>query len=315
MKIIFNSDLLFATYLVANRLPTAIFEFLQTCGQEGHEICIPETTLLEFNRKQAEFVAQEIRDLNRARNLLDKYGVRFDPFDSSALITNPDLCALIQYAGVNCTIVQPSLDDFRTAHRKACSREAPHPPDIKSDEMRDLVIWEIALRIASAENCAILMSRDELHTHHRGDLEASDCGLIRCESFERAYESLSIETESGRIIRQLIASVLGDLIAGDDLPLHDGAQLISIKRPVFFDTEIGTTIVSAESTFTTGIGTGLTATIMIEFAGTSVFSIKFEDAKEDDNDIESFSRKISERDISTTEIVERKRDLSELIGD
>lgn len=296
-------------------MPKAIFEFLQACGEKGHEICIPETTLLEFNRKQAEFVEKEIRNLRRARDLLDKYEVKFDDFDGSALISDPNLSALIQDAGVTCTIVPPTLEDFRNAHRKACSREAPHPPDIKSDEMRDLVIWEIALRIAGSENCAILMSRDELHTHHRGDQEASDCGLIRCDSFERAYELLSIETESGRVIRQLIATVIGELIAGDDLPLRDGAQLVSIERPVFFDTDMGTTFVSAESKFSTGTGTELTATISIEYAGTSVFSIKFEDAKEGDSEIENFSRDIAEQAVSTADVVDRKRDLSELIGE
>ncbi|MCH8945068.1 MAG: hypothetical protein IH910_09825 [Proteobacteria bacterium] len=315
MNIIFNSDLLFATYLIEDRLPRVLSDFLQTCGENGHEIVIPETTLLEFDRKQAEFLDKEILELNKARTKLEKYEVNFDDFESAALARAPDLVALIGGTGATCSVVHPTLADFQSAHRKACSREAPHPPDIKSDEMRDLVIWEISLRIASPEDCTILMSRDELHTHHRGNSEASNHGLIRCDSFERAYESLSIETESGRVLRQLVSFILDDLIAGDDLPLIVGAQLVSVKRPTFVDTNAGTTIVKAKVKFNTGAGTELAATMTFEYAGTSPFTIKFEDTREDDSDIEDFFHRIAEPPHSTDDIIDRKRGLSELIGE
>ena len=91
--------------------------------------------------------------------------------------------------------------------------------------MIDLVIWEISLRIAKENNGAILMSGDEVHIHYRGDKEASKYGLIRCNSFERAYESLSIETVSAQRIKELIDKAWNEVI-NSKLPIVGGGHVV-----------------------------------------------------------------------------------------
>jgi hypothetical protein len=85
MKILFNSDLLFATSLINEKLPRQVLEFLHTCRDKGHEIVIPLTTLFEFNKKQKEFVDKEIAALNSARTKLTDYGINVEEFESSDL--------------------------------------------------------------------------------------------------------------------------------------------------------------------------------------------------------------------------------------
>src|SRR4030042_2769169 len=264
MKILFNSDLLFVSSLIKDRLPRHIFDFLLACRGKGHEIVIPLTTLFEFNKKQNEYVNKEILALNNASTKLTDYGVSVEEFKPSDLVKSPDLIQLIKATGISCVLEEPTKNDYENAHRRACLRETPHPPDTKSDEMRDLIIWEISLRVARENSGAILMSRDEVHTHHRGDKEASEYGLIRCDSIERAYEALGITTVSGQKIKELIRKVWNKII-DSNLPIVDGGQVVSITKPIFIDTDRGSSIVTCNAKFHTGDGKELTSLLSIEF--------------------------------------------------
>lgn len=280
MKIIFNSDLLFATYLIRDKLPKNVSDFISVCEEKGHEIIIPLTTLLEFNNKQGEYLEKEILNIKNAKTKLNNYGIRVDDFQTSDLVKLPDLIHLIQDTGVSCAIEDPTEIDFQNAHRRACLKESPHPPNKKHDEMRDLVIWEISIRIAKKNNGAILLSGDEVHGHHRGDKEASEVNLIRCNSFERAYESLSIETMSSKKIKALLDNIWNALIKGN-FPIVDGAQVVSIKNPIFHYTSEDSSIATCDITMQAGNGKELTAFLKIEFLNDQPFELELRDIKID----------------------------------
>lgn len=259
-------------------MPRQIFEFLLACRDKGHEIVIPLTTLFEFNKKQNEYVNKEILALNNASTKLIDYGVNVEEFKPSDLVKPPDLIQLIKATGISCILEEPTKNDYENAHRRACLRESPHPPDTKSDEMRDLIIWEISLRVAKENSGAILMSRDEVHTHHRGDKEASEYGLIRCDSIERAYESLNIETISAQKIKYLIRKVWNKII-DSNLPIVNGGQVVSITKPIFIDTDRGSSIVTCNAKFHTGDGKELASLLSIEFTDDHPFVVEFKDIK------------------------------------
>lgn len=212
MKIIFNSDLLYADSLIRERLHPHLRDFLISCKDSDHEIVIPFTTLLEFNNKQNEFVEKEIKELDNAVAKLDCYGIKLSGLNTSDLVKSPNLIQLISAHEVKCTVEKPTKEDYDNAHHRACFRKSPAIPDAKSDEMRDLIIWEISVRIAKTNNGAILMSRDKIHTDSRGDKEASKNRLLRCNSIERGYESLSIETVSAKVIKKLLDKGWDDIL-------------------------------------------------------------------------------------------------------
>lgn len=313
MKIVFNSDLLYATSLVKDKLPRQLHEFLTACKQNKHEIVIPLTTLLEFDKKQSEFLNKEISGLKDAEAKLTKYDINVDDFNPEDLIKSPDLLQLIKDIGITCNKEEPTIDDYQNAHRRACLRESPHPPDIKSDEMRDLVIWDISIRIAKENDGAILMSRDEVHAHHRGDKEASNNNLIRCNSFERAYETLSIETTSSQRIKSLLNKVWTNII-NSAFPVIDGGQVVSIKNPIFKDTTQGSSKVSCGISFQTGDGKELSASMDMEFVNDQPFEIKFRDIKigETTQDAD-FSLNFEKPSISDSDIQDRIENLQELL--
>jgi len=313
MKILFNSDLLYASSLIKDNLPRQLYEFLSACKQNGHGIVIPLTTLLEFDKKQSGFLNEEISGLKNAGTMLAKYGINVEEFNPTDLVKSPDLIQLIKNIGISCNMEEPTKDDYQNAHRRACLRERPHPPDIKSDEMRDLVIWEISIRVAKKNNGAILMSRDEVHTHHRGDKEASEYNLIRCNSFERAYETLSIETISAKRIKALLDKVWNDIISSD-FPVVDGGQIVSIKNPIFKDTTEGYSIVSCGISINTGDGKELTAFMNMEYANDQPFEIEFRDIKID-GPIQptGFCLHFEKPSISNRDLQDRTANLKELL--
>jgi hypothetical protein len=305
--------LLFATSLIKDKLPRQVHDFLHACRAQSHEIVIPLTTLLEFNRKQIECVNTEVLELNRARSKLVDHSINVGIFEPSDLVKPPDLVQLINAVGISCVLEEPTLNDYGNAHRRACLRESPHPPDIKSDEMRDLVIWEISLRIAKANSGAILMSRDEVHVHYRGDKEASESGLIRCDSFERAYESLSIETVSAQRIKELIGKKW-TAILDSNLPIVDGGQVVSITNPIFVDTDRGSSIVTCNAKFHTGDGKKLASLLGIEFVDDLPFVFDFKDIKIDgSHSIDNVTLRFEMPAISDAELNDRLSNLKELI--
>jgi hypothetical protein len=94
--------------------------------------------------------------------------------------------------------------------------------------MRDLVIWEVALRIARRDGKAILLSRDVVHSHDRGADEARGSGLFRANTFDQALNLIGRESPSGSLARSVLQVAWAGLRdAGLPIPKDFGVHLIS----------------------------------------------------------------------------------------
>jgi hypothetical protein len=207
-------------------------QFVDACRDQGHRIIIPQTTLLEFDRRQAELVSKERDELKLAYSTLDRFGIIYNLQDPDAIIVVPDLLSLITGSGADAEVIEPTLEDFQEAHLRACLHLTPQPPDTKSDEMRDLVIWMMAIRLANENNGALLISRDVVHTHERGNDEASIAGLARVLSFEEALEYLEVETPAGRLFREIMLPAW-PLLADAGIPVPRNPTVLSVSNPIF----------------------------------------------------------------------------------
>lgn len=234
MKVILNSDILYDGRLIVDNLSKRLQTFLSACADKGHIIIVPQTTLLEFNRQQSELLAKTIRQLQEACGLLDKFKIPHDNFDPSQTVNQPNLIGLIKKQKVKVIVEEPTLQDFQEAHKRACLHECPHAPETKSDEMRDLVIWAIALRLAKKESNVMLISRDNIHIHERGDTEAKEAGLIRVKSPEDAewYLDVDIATPAAILVKNILAPVWNDLL-NQGLPLPSEISSLGISRASF----------------------------------------------------------------------------------
>ncbi|MDD1748641.1 MAG: PIN domain-containing protein [Methanothrix sp.] len=232
MKIIINSDILYTGSLIKNKVPDHWGALLVECRKSGHSIIIPQTVLLEFDRQQSEYVRLETKRLKEAYALLDMYKIPHTTTEPSALVSKPDLIKLIKDFGVEVIVEEPSYDDFKEAHKRACLHEAPGSSEQKHDEMRDLVIWVMALRVASKDKKALLISNDEVHSGHVGNEEASSVGLERVTSMGDALGFFGLDSPSGVLIKSIIQPIWGDLLKAG-LPLEKTMSMIGVSDPAF----------------------------------------------------------------------------------
>ena len=254
MNVILNSDVIYSKDLRRTDLPIQVVEFLQKCAAAHHALVIPETTKIEFEKEQAKARVNPVAEIDRAANLLRQSGIDVPVLVASEIVPEVKLPQLLdQIVGLKYSIVEATLEDYQIALRKACLREPPHPPEGKSDEMRDLVIWQTAARIANQTGGAVLVSRDEVHTHFRGDAEATAHQLSRATDFEQALEILEIETTSGAIVKSYLLS-RWDQILESELPLVQGANIRWVKDINFTDDEAGLTLISSKIAIATGAG-------------------------------------------------------------
>lgn len=231
MKIIFNSDILYPYGYVRNLLPKRQQQIFKVCASKKHEIILPLTTLLEFNCKHNDLVDSERAKLEEAYQILDKNKISYTKMPANEVVASPDLIELIKSCGVkDVKVVEPTLEDFKDAHKRACLHEPPTPPNTKSDEMRDLVIWVIALRLAKEHGGAMLISNDEVHTHSRGDNEAHNFNLLRISTIEDACNYFEVETPAWTTVQKIVFKVFYEL--KEELPIID-ANIRGLDKPKF----------------------------------------------------------------------------------
>lgn len=219
MLVIVDTNIVYEPGLFADRLSRAARRLLQACADKSHPVIVPATVQLEFQRHQQKHVDEECARLRTAYDTLDRYGVAHDGTDPKDLIAPPDLLTLMRQEGARVDVAEPSSEDLHEAHRRACLRVPPAQPESKSDEMRDLVIWTMALRLAEYSDGGLLISNDKVHNDHRSDDEALSSSLTRVDSIQRALEYLKVVTGPGRVLAELLEPVWRGLLdAGLPLP-------------------------------------------------------------------------------------------------
>ncbi len=220
MRIILNSDVLHMNRLLATGLAKHIDEFCREAAQAGAVLVLIRTVVLENERHQMALRDEAIAEVTRASSALQKWGVAVPPFDAEQLIPKVNLIDSLQSTGIPVEVQDPTLDDYRDAERRASLHLSPQAVDAKSDEMRDLVIWVAALRVALQHRGGMLVSRDEVHSHERGSEEAGASQLLRAKSFDDALDQLGRVSPAGILARSVLASIWNELRA-NSVPLPE----------------------------------------------------------------------------------------------
>jgi hypothetical protein len=189
VRIILNSDVIHTDRRWADGLPGHIEWFCRAAAAAGATIVLPRTALLEDERHQTTLDNARLQEAEEAIAILKGMNV---PLPEIEIPTVPAVGAADAFRaiGVVVEVEEPILEDYREAEKRAALHLAPHPPEGTSDEMRDLVIWQVALRIAKRDGGAFMVSRDEVHAHERGAAEAAVARLYRASNFQDAVELL-----------------------------------------------------------------------------------------------------------------------------
>lgn len=284
MKVIFNSDVLFppATGRAGEHVPRWFVEFAENARAQGCDIVIPETAYLELLRAHQARADFGRTKLGKAYKELRRHGIEHDEPDPEDVIQVPDLVSVLGSLGISIDVPSATLTDFTEAHRRACLHLAPHTSlELKdgsghrkaSDEMRDLVIWIMALRLAQEEGGAVLVSRDRIHTGPAGDEEAHGVGLVRVQD---ASSALEVDGPGAVLVALLLhASWSGLTKAG--LPLAPKPAWAELKESIFVQGDRGPAQVKATVALTGKEGKVVRARATFFISGGLLESVKLVD--------------------------------------
>lgn len=281
LKVVLNSDVLLSVSFEHGALPEELRILCDFCADRGISIVIPATTLLEFDRRRSEFMERTIRDLQKAYDLLDRFSIRHDGALPRTVVSAPNLLDLLAATGVSTEHVEPNLDDYQDAHRRACSHLAPRPGG-KSDEMRDLVIWSLALRLASEGSGALLIANDKIFHDERTADEAREAGLARAKTIVEAIEvALGVKSPSERLAEALIHAIWADLVAAG-LPIPNAPSPYNTRDEGFVMGESGN-LASATMLFSAAMGSGekMEATLHIHIEEQRIARVIAQDVRVD----------------------------------
>ena len=218
--------------LLATGLARHIDDFCREAAQSGAILVLPGTVVLEHERHQTRLYKDAIANLRTAASTLSQCGINVPPFDAEVQIRNVDLTETLKATGILVEVHEATIDDYRDAERRASLHLPPQSPDTKTDEMRDLVIWAIALRIARRDSVAILISRDEIHSDELGSTEAAAAGLRRAKTLDDALDHLGRTSPATALARSVLAAVWIQL-RETGLPLPDEVPLRRFSRLQF----------------------------------------------------------------------------------
>jgi hypothetical protein len=291
MLIILNSDVLYTNVFVHKRVHQNWRRFAEGCRSVNAELIFPRTALYEIELRQQELYDFEIKSIGNASALLQKYGIQFNAPIPEKLITAPNIVQLFKDTGATVRVEIATLEDFQDAERRAAMHLPPAaprtPPTDKqatddSDEMRDLVIWAVACRLAVTHGGALLLSRDKVHTGRLGRAEADEKGLQIAIEFDEALGMLGAETEAGKIASAFLSEAWNEL-RKKGLPLREQFGVKTIIKPIFVQGENG--LASARFSFTCAIDRDKRFSAMAEVSDIQEnhFHLKISDAHVDKN--------------------------------
>jgi hypothetical protein len=238
MRIILNSDVVHMTRPLATGLARHIVDFCREAAQSDAVLVLPRTVILENERLQEKLYNEAVGKLKAAAATLEQWGVPIPAFRPEDMVQRLDLPTALRSSGIPVEIEEPVLADYRDAERRASLHLCPQPPDTNSDEMRDLVIWAVALRVAAKHGSCMLVSRDEVHSHERGLEEANAAKLLRARTLDEALEQLGRISKAGELARSALASIWPTLIAAG-LPLPDDVPARRFSRLQFITDDEG----------------------------------------------------------------------------
>lgn len=312
MRVILNSDVLYGDF-ARHGLPAGVLRLADACADGGHVLVIPETALLEVERRQREIVVEERKQISGAVATLSAYGANVGAISAEELAPDVDVRDLFNQLGVEIEFPTPTIDDFRDAHARACLHESPHPPDGKSDEMRDLIIWSVSLRLAAADGHGLLVSKDRVHVHPRGDTEARESNLARVDSLEDALDYLEVKTAAGAQLEAMLAPSW-ERLAQAGVPLGNSPMLLSVRDAQFVQGWAGPSSASGSVRVRGEDGKMIFADVEIDVSSESMARVTMSNVRADDRSLEDVTVTADYQPSDLDKDHERMAALREVLG-
>jgi hypothetical protein len=212
----------------ARSVPEWLSDLADTCTST---LLLPAIVLLELEHIRDQKCEQERVEVEEARSLLVDHGVEcniedIDYRDDFSVVDE------LSAVGFDVQVEDHTLDDYNDAVSRAAGRQPPADEDTK-EQVRDLAIWALALRIARERDGAFFVSRDKLFWSKNESVrsEMKSAGLIRFRELRPALGSIGVIDEDVlALLRELWATMIQNDLLLKDPPSWRAIEVRSMRK-------------------------------------------------------------------------------------
>ncbi|MDQ7735730.1 PIN domain-containing protein [Halomonas sp. SpR1] len=206
-------------YLEGN-IPEKLRVQIQSAIERGDAVAIPRTVQLEFNAWLKNLVDKDFANVRQAWELLKEKGFNISPEPSEAG-NAIDIYDTIKRQFADVYLLEPEIDNYLDAERRASFRLPPLPKNIDGEEFRDRIIWSQLVSISHKSDLPIvIVSNDKIFENGANTEEGTSAKIINLKTEDDLNQWLDSRPEP---IQKLINDIFifRDKFIENNLSLSD----------------------------------------------------------------------------------------------
>jgi hypothetical protein len=141
---------------VEGKIPPRFIEQLEIAFKRGDIVAIPRTVQIEINAWIQELAERELNNIRQAAELLKNKGYSVTP-GINEVVAPIDVFRLLKLKFPDLYLLEPTIEDYMEAERRASYKLPPLPKNKEGEEFRDRIIWSQLLNISKITDLPIVI--------------------------------------------------------------------------------------------------------------------------------------------------------------
>jgi len=137
-------------------IPPRFIEQLEIAFNRGDIVAIPRTVQIEINAWIQELAERELNNIRQAAELLKNKGYSVTPAINE-VVAPIDVFRLLKLKFTDLYLLEPTIEDYMEAERRASNKLPPLPKNKEGEEFRDRIIWSQLLNISKITDLPIVI--------------------------------------------------------------------------------------------------------------------------------------------------------------
>ncbi|RLT89646.1 MAG: hypothetical protein D9N13_12045 [Ketobacter sp. GenoA1] len=151
---------------------------LQMAIERGDAVAIPRTVQLELNAWVEDLAVNESTNIQQAWDFLRDKGFDVSP-EPKPKENAIDVFGIIKNAFPDVYLLEPNMENYLEAERRASFRLPPLPKNPEGEEFRDRIIWSQLLTVsAQTEMPIVIVSNDKIFENGANSTEGKSARIV-----------------------------------------------------------------------------------------------------------------------------------------
>lgn len=206
-------------YLEGN-IPERLRVQIQSAIDRGDVVAIPRTVQLELNAWVKHLADKDSANVRQAWELLKEKGFNISPEPDKA-DNEIDVYGTVKRQFADVYLLEPEMDNYLDAERRASFRLPPLPKNTDGEEFRDRIIWSQLVSISNKSDLPIvIVSNDKIFENGANTEEGKSAKIINLKTEDDLNQWLDSRPEP---IQKLINDIFifGDQLIENNISLSD----------------------------------------------------------------------------------------------